>query len=157
MDTNVLIDYWVGDRNLLRLVSLHVAPIHIPSSVFREINQLTRRTSVSLKIQIDDTPHKQLVGIAGELGPLSLQDRDCLILAKKIGASCVSNDKALRRECQTQGIAVIWGLEPIILLVELGAISNKTAVNAVVKMQEENPFITPNIVSDFHAKIRWKV
>lgn len=40
MDANVLIDLCEADRTLIRLISQHVGPIHVPLPVLQEVDQI---------------------------------------------------------------------------------------------------------------------
>ena len=154
LDANVLIDYWHGNRILLSRISIHVAPICIPSPVLEEVEQLTPRLCKQLKIEVVEPSLTQLMAAAQQRGGLSLEDRLCLLLAKERRAACGTNDRRMRRECEVEGIPVLWGLEPLIQLVTDGHVTAKSARIVVERMRIANPrFITQKIVDDFSAKI----
>ena len=156
-DANVLIDYWRGNRALLRLISTAIAPIVIPTEVFDEVGELTDRHCRTHQIQVVDLSIEEMTIASQERGGLSLADRLCLALAKKHPGHCVTNDVALRRECLAENVAVLWGLEPLSMLVDSQHISGRVARRTVMKMREANPrYITQKIVSEFLNKIGYR-
>ncbi len=134
---------------------MHFASILIPSTVLEEVEQLTRRTCASLKLEIVEPTIAQLTEAAQQQGGLSFEDRVCLILARTRGATCLTNDRRLRKECESLGIMVLWGLEPLVYLVSARKVSAESAVIAVRKMQAKNPLITQEILGSFYQKIGW--
>jgi hypothetical protein len=91
---------------------------------------------------------------AARKGPLSFQDNLCLILAKEHGLTCVTNDKALRRACELQGVPLIWGIELICILVESGGLPVKHAQNIILTIQRNNPkYITDSIVKSAFKRL----
>ncbi len=155
-DSSVLIDYWNGDRNLLRTISVDFAPILIPRPIFDEVEQLTRGVCASLELDIIEPTRRQREWAANQLRKLSFGDHLCARIAQEIGATCLTNDGGLRNECRRLGVQAMWGLEPLIYLVNSGHVSGKSAMRAIRKMQEKNRFITQDIVEDFSRRIRWE-
>ena len=91
---------------------------------------------------------------AEKKGSLSFQDNMCLILAKEHGWTCVTNDKPLRRECELEGIPLIWGIELICILVESGGLPVKHAGDIILEIQKNNPkYITDNVVENAFKRL----
>jgi hypothetical protein len=85
---------------------------------------------------------------------LSFHDHLCLLLARDNGWTCLSNDARLRRECATEGIATLWGLEVIALLVEDAVLVVSAAEGIGRAIQAANPqFITAQILDRFLKRI----
>lgn len=155
LDANVLIDYCQSDRTLLRLTSLHFAPISLPITILSEVDGLSREDCAELGLELVDPPLTQLIAVAQRRGGgLSLNDRLCLVLAKERQGTCVTNDGRLRAECRTENVPVMWGLEPLVQLVRGGPLAREEAIRAVRQMQRFNPrYITDGIVKGFIEKI----
>lgn len=153
-DANVLIDFWEGNRSLLRLISTQVGLIVIPTVVFDEVEQLTARQCRSLGIEIVEPTLEQLTVASQEGGGLSVADRLCLEMARERGASCVTNDGLLRQACTNNAVPVVWGLELLAALVEQGHTTSRIARRAGIKMRKKNRhYITETILRRFLHQI----
>ncbi len=153
-DANALIDYWRGNRSLLPLISTRIATIIIPYAVFDEVGELTDRHCRAHRIHPVELSVDDMTAVAEKRGGLSFPDRMCLTLAKERRAYCVTNDLLLRNECEREDVPVLWGLEPLITLVQLELVLPQIARRTVLKMQKSNPhYITKQIVDDFLNKI----
>lgn len=154
LDANVLIDYCKSDKSILALVSKHVGVVHLASPVFDEVKQLSLDELPDLSIDLAEPDLGQILAARSRRGPLSFQDHLCLILALANTWTCVTNDGKLRRECETQGITTMWGLEPLALLADAKQISREAALDVARKIQESNPrFITDEIIKRFKIRI----
>lgn len=90
-------------------------------------------------------------------GPLSYEDKLCLILARDNGWSCLSNDGPLRDACKAQGVSVVWGLEIMLQLVEPGHASAAKVIEVAESIHLINPlYITQKIVRAFRRKAQLK-
>lgn len=74
-----------------------------------------------------------------EQTPLSFQDRLCLIIAKDKGWTLVTNDRPLRKECEREGITVVWGIELVGNLVESGGLPPFIAKEIIHCIHKNNP------------------
>jgi len=128
MDANVLIDFCDSDRTVLSLISKHLGTVHVPLPILlEEVDQFKDFDWTELGI-IGVDPSLEIVTLAAQRrAGLSFHDHLCLLLARANGWTCVTNDGRLRRECATEGIATLWGLEVVALLVEDGALPAKAA------------------------------
>ena len=152
-DANVLIDYAESGRSILALISRHVATIYVPSPVFGEVNKLSEEDAAHLGIDIlEPTLDQALEAQAGE-GPTSFEDRLCFVVARDEGWSVLTNDIKLRKECDNEGIACLWGMEAMALLVKSKNLSAARAMSVAEKIAGINPFITDSILQDFRNKI----
>lgn len=154
LDANVLIDYCKSDKSILALVSKCVGVIHLASPVLDEVKQLSLDELSDLSIDLAEPELDQLLTARSRRGPLSFQDHLCLLMAAANTWTCVTNDSKLRRECETQGIETMWGLEPLALLTDARQISREAALDVAKKIQESNPrFITKEIIKRFRTRI----
>jgi rRNA-processing protein FCF1 len=156
IDANVLIDYAVSDVSVLALVAKHLGQVHVPRPLLREVEQIDESVCAKLGLRVVDADLKQLTEAAGRRGRLSFEDHLCLVMGRDNGWTCVTNDGRLRQECATVGVEVLWGLQPLLLLVmlvKIGEFEAKDAVEVVDKMHAENPYITKKVVEDFKAKV----
>ena len=154
LDANVLIDYCSAERTILTLISQHVGRIHVPTLLLEEVQSLDIGECERLGLNVFE-PETEMVFAAGKRRPgLSYCDHLCLLLAKQKAWTCVTNDGKLRRECGVEGVPVLWGLEPLIALVEMGQIAATEAKKVARAIQAENPFyITEAIIRRFFRRI----
>ena len=152
LDANVLIDFIDADASILAIVSKHVGTIHVASPVFEEVDQLDASMAQSLGIDVVEPELELLDEAVRTRGRVSVQDRVCFLLAKLNGWICVSNDGGLRRVCVAENVSVLWGLEMMGRAVEARALLGETALAVARKIQENNPYITEQIVAAFAAK-----
>jgi hypothetical protein len=155
MDANVLIDFCEADRTVIRLISQHVGQVHVPLPVLREeVDQLDESECADLGIIPVDPPLQTAIDAAARRSGLSFHDHVCLLLARDNGWTCVTNDGRLRRECATENVPVLWGLETVALLVE-GAVLTAVAAEEIARaVQRANPrFITDDVLQRFLVRI----
>jgi len=154
VDANVLIDYAKSDLSVLTLVASHIGPIHVPSVVLAEVNQLTEDDCESLGLLVLEEPVEILLAAGEKRGALSFEDHVCLLLAKENEWVCVSNDKPLHKACGKEDVEVKWGLRLMIELVELELLDKDVAMEIAQAIHMSNPkHITPAIIEDFRIKI----
>lgn len=90
-------------------------------------------------------------------GPLSFEDKLCLILARDNGWACLSNDGPLRDACKAQGVSVVWGLEIMLQLVDAGHVSAALVIEVAESIHSINPlYITQKILTLFRRKAQLK-
>ena len=154
VDANVLIDYANTDPGVLKLVTSHIAPVHVPSVVLDEVDQLTIEDCSDLGIIIVDEPVDILLSAAEKRGALSFEDHVCLLLAKERNWTCVSNDKPLHRACTDEEVPVMRGLRLMIDLVGAEQLNKEGALDIAEQIQQSNPkHITAEIIEEFRKKI----
>jgi predicted nucleic acid-binding protein len=147
LDANVLIDYIRCDPMIIKLIRQFIGSIYLPTPILDEVKELQENDCTELGIILVEPELSQLIEAGRKKGPLSFQDRLCLILAQKHGWTCVTNDMALRRECEKKDIKLIWGIELICLLVESGGLPVSHAQEFICKIHQANPkYITEKIV-----------
>ncbi len=154
VDANVLVDYQSADLEILSLVSQHIGPVYIVSTVLAEVDGLDEWECERLGLHVVEPTLAQATEAASPNGRLSFQDRTCVVVCRDNGWTCVSNDKALRRACGGVGVAVRWGLELMLDLVEVGHLPVATAAEAAERMHGANPvFLNATILAAFREKL----
>ena len=154
VDANVLVDYQSADLTILSLVSRHVGPVHIVSTVLAEVDGLDDSDCERLGFRVVEPTIEQANAAATPNGRLSLADRFCFVVCKDNEWTCVSNDKALRRACESAGVAVLWSLELLLELVKLGHLPPDDASQAAERMHRANPvFLGAPILAAFREKL----
>lgn len=157
LDACVLIDYVDADASVLGTVSRHVAPIAVVRPVFDEVDQLDEALAASLRLRIVNVELDIASEAARTQGPLSFQDRLCLIVAQRERWTCVTNDKALRAACSAENVSVIWGLEMMVRAVHAGAMSAKDALAVAQAISAQNPrYVTKALVKACRHRSRWR-
>ena len=157
MDACVLIDFIKAQRSVLELVVKHVGPLYVTSPVVDEVKEIDdEKDLVELGLLIVEPELEDAYMAASQSGgPLSFQDRLCLLAAKRHGFTCVTNDKNLRKSCTQEGVPILWGLELLAELHKAGGISEKEAKRIAQAIRTSNPkHITANIISRFIEIIR---
>lgn len=77
------------------MICTYVGQIILATPVLSEINQIDKCVCIELGVKLIEPKLEQVMLAAVKKGPLSFQDNICLILAKKHGWTCVTNDKPL--------------------------------------------------------------
>ncbi len=156
-DANVLIDYAKTSPEILGLVADHVGPVYVAAAVLDEVEQLDEAQCQAIGLTVVDGTLDQLTEASQRGGPLSFEDKLCLVLARDHGWACLSNDGPLRDACVAQGVSVVWGLEIMLQLVEAGHLSADKAIAVADAIHTVNPlYITQKIVSAFRRKVQLK-
>lgn len=149
-DANVLIDYAKTNLDILGLVARHVGPVYIASAILDEVDQLDEAQCQALGLIIVEANFTQLAEASQRGGPLSFEDKLCLVLARDNSWTCLSNDGPLRDACLENGVTVVWGLEIMLQLVETGHLSADKAIDVAKEIHLINPlYITMKIVTTF--------
>jgi len=155
LDANVLIDYALSEPSVLGLAARHLGPVLVPFPVLEEVDQLSEEDCTGLGLTVVEPTADEMLAAAAAGGRLSFQDHLCFLLARKDGATCVTNDSRLRRECTGSGIEVLWGLEVMADLVETHALETEFALATARAIHEANPrHITNGILNRFEARLR---
>ena len=154
-DANVLIDYAKTDPSILALYVRHCGPIFVPSVILDEVDQLDAADCERLGLTIVEEPVEILMAATEGLGPLSFEDRVCLLLANDNKWTCVTNEKPLHRACGQKGVTHIWGLRLMIELVSVKQLPEDGAIEVAQAIHSINPhYITTEILERFEAKVR---
>jgi rRNA-processing protein FCF1 len=155
VDANVLIDYCDSDLNMLSLVSQKVSAIHVSRSTLNKIGQLSEAQADKYNLVIQTPDLKTALEASKERGRLAKDDRETLLLAKEHGWTCITNDKALRRECEKDGVKVLWGLEPMKILIKQKLITSAKAIKIARLIRLNNSaYITQEILAKFEAEVK---
>lgn len=155
LDANVLIDYLKSDLSILVLADRHVGGIRIPITVIEEVDGIDLDVCNRLGLNVVEPELGLLIAAAERRGSLSYPDHLCLILARENGWVCVTNDKALRNACKSEGIVVSWGLEIMLDLVRTGQLAPKKAREIAEAIHRANPFhVSPEILRRFADRLR---
>jgi hypothetical protein len=156
-DANILIDYAKTSPEILELVTMHIGPVYVAAAVLEEVEQLDEAQCLKIGLTIVDGTFAQLTEAAQRGGPLSFEDKLCLVLARDHGWACLSNDGPLRDACKAVGVSVVWGLEILLWLVEADQISAGKAIEVAESIHAVNPlYITQKIVDTFRRKVHGK-
>ena len=105
-DASALIDIVDVDPTLLTLVAREIAPVLIPLPVLREVSTLTEEECTALGLTVVEPTIEQLAEAATARGSLSEEDHLCLIVARDMGAICVTSDGALFNACVAERVDV---------------------------------------------------
>lgn len=155
-DANVLIDYAKTDPSILAMHVRHLGPIYVPSVILEEVDQLDAADCERLGLTVVEEPPTILLAAAERRGPLSFEDRVCLLLARENHWTCVTNEKPLHRACEQDGVKSIWGLRLMINLVKAQQLTRQNAMETAEAIHAINPYITAGILAQFEAELSKK-
>lgn len=153
-DASALIDIADANRALLTLIAREIGPVIVPTPIVDEVSTLSEADCVSLGLTVLEPSLEQLTEAALRRGRLSEEDHLCLIVARDLGATCVTSDGALHGACVESGVPVWRGLKPLITLVELGVLEAHAAIITVRTIRSTNAYITTAVVRAFIVEIR---
>jgi predicted nucleic acid-binding protein len=156
-DASVLIDLCEGDRELLGLMADTLGPVVVPTPVLGEVAGLDDAGCRGFGLQLLEPTIDQMSEAASGAGALSFCDWLCLIVARDGGWTCVTNDAALLRTCQEQGVSAMRGLRSVLMLVESGVIDRRRAMTFVQVLRQVNPHIKPGVVTAFARELRMAI
>ena len=128
IDACVLIDFMKVEPDLFKLISRHIGPIYVDTSLLEEVYSIQSIEDLEDLGLIPIEPEIEDVFTAEEMdGQTSFQDNICFLTAKRQGFTCISNDKRLRKLCTDAAVSMFWGLELILSLTKAGGIHKKEA------------------------------
>lgn len=154
LDANVLIDLFQCDKMILPLISQYVGQIAVATTILEEIKGFTVDDCLELGISLIEPSLDHVLSAADKPGPLSFYDWLCFLLAKDGNWTCVTNDKALRKQCCSHNLSVMWELEMLCLLVEAGGLSSEQCKDLILSIKEKNPFyITDAIIESAFSRL----
>lgn len=155
IDACVLIDYAKTDKGVLRLASSHLGRVYVPRVVLDEVDQLTEQDCQALGIELVDPDEQQLLQAQSPPPGLSFQDSVCLLLARDHGWTCVTNDVRLRTGCGDAGVAVQWGLDLMLHLVQRGQLDVAKSRRIAENMHRSNAScITKKVLARFTDRLK---
>ncbi len=154
-DANVLIDYAQTSPDILGLVARHIGPVYVAAAVLDEVEQLDEAQCQAIGLTSVEGSLAQMTEAAQRGGPLSFEDKLCLVLARDNGWTCLSNDGPLREACKAQGVSVVWGLEIMLWLVQARHLDADKAIEVAEAIHLSNPlYITRKIITTFRQRVR---
>ena len=157
VDANVLIDFARSDPTVLTLVAEHVGTVHVLRDVLDEVDQLDEADCGRLGLRVVDGTMQQLLDAGARHGArhgaLSFEDWLCLIVARDAGWTCVPNDGRLRRECGQAGVPTRWGLQLLLDIVAVSALSVVEATRIAETISKNNPWISASVIAEFRKKL----
>jgi len=153
-DANILIDYAKADKNIIGLTTKYLYEIWVPLPIWDEVNDLSGQDAKTLNINITEPTLAQTYEAANMFGGgLSSEDNMCFIVARDEKAICATNEKPLRKKCKDNGIDVLWGLEIMVQLCEIGKLAPSLAEKVARKIAQDNIVITEKIIDQFLKRI----
>lgn len=155
IDSCCLIDYMKSDRAVIGMISEHVGPLHVASPIVTEIKDFrgdAPQNLTSLGLVIIEPELEDLFNARDMSGPTSFYDNICLLLAKRHGLTCVTNDKNLRKICRNRDIGLYWGLQLIVELHRRGGIESSHAADIGRRIHLNEPKYIPSEILEIFLK-----
>lgn len=155
VDASVLIDYADTDPTILTLFCRHHGQICVLETMLeKEVDSLDAAECEKLGITVVRVETELLLEAGKRGGALSLHDWATLLVARAMNARCITNDKALRRECENAGISCVWGLEIMVELVRGQNLASGDATRVAENIQEINSrHISGELVDRFRQRL----
>jgi len=150
-DACVMLDYLDFAPSILSLTVKHFTQIYIPDVVLLELTKYSQSDIESLGIKIQETPLSYY--LIPLLGPLSLQDRACLMLSQEMGWTCVTNDQRLKKACDNEQVATLGGFGLLILLVRKKIITKEEGVKVIKAIGKGNMWISPSLIENVISQL----
>ena len=150
----MLIDYKETDLSVLTLVSRHIGQVHVLSTILGEVVDIDAARCEEHGLKVVEPTLEQVEIAARQRGRLSFEDHTCLVVSRDSDWTCVTNDRALRKECSEDGVELLWGLELMIELVRIGEMGAEDAGKMAHEIRNQNPnHITAEIIERFREKL----
>ena len=155
LDACVLIDYIKAEPGLFKIIAECIGPVHVVSTVYEEVVQLTSLQHMTdLGISLVEPEIEDAFEAERMTGRTSFQDNICLLTAKKLGMTCITNDKSLRTACSQHDVPIMWGLELLLQIVKSGGLDYRSAIEIGRQIHATNPrHISPKVIADFEKKL----
>jgi predicted nucleic acid-binding protein len=156
IDANVLIDFCKTDRSVLALVTKHVGTVHVAEPVLAEVKELDRAGAEALGINVlvPEFPMLSRAATASVRSPLRFEDWLCLLIAEQESWTCVTNDKRLRVECESREVAVLWGFQLLLGLIDAKVLDAAAAIGVAEAICRINRRIPDAVLVAFRRKAR---
>ena len=151
-DACVMLDYLDFAPNILSLTVKHLTQIFIPDVVLAELSKYSQSDIEALGIKIQETPVSYY--LLPLLGPLSFQDRACLMLSQEMGWTCVTNDQKLKKACTHEQVSTLGGFGLLNLLVQNKILTIEEGVIAITAIGRGNNWISPSLIEDVISQLQ---
>lgn len=153
-DADVLIDYRESDLEILALVVQSVGRIVVLAPVLSEVRGVTAAQCARLGVEVLEVETERMMRAAAVEPSVSFNDRLCLVACREERWTCVTNDGALRRLCERNGIETRFGLGLMVDLVAAGALTQRRAIAIARQIQSANPLhINGRVLARFLAAL----
>ena len=153
-DADVLIDYVEADADVLARCAVHFAAVHVMQTTLDEVDGFTTSQCERLGIVVISVESETLTRASEERLGLSVPDTICLLVAEERQWTCVTNEKALRKQCDERNVHVRRGLNLMIELVKGRRLGPKRAEKVARAIQKSNPeHIHDGVIAEFLEQI----
>jgi len=155
LDACVLIDFIKADPSVLTMIVENLGQVYVASPIVSEVHDVEGEAGlVALGLEVLEPELEELFRAQEMVGTTSFEDNICLLLAKRFGFICVTNDVNLRKYCVKESVSVLWGLDLLAELVASTALLPSEAYQIAYKIHTTNPkHITPRILNRFKEKV----
>ena len=159
LDTCVVSDFIEVDAEIIRLATKCFGRLHIPNVL---MDELTKRFSYDaldalelLVINVSEELVDDAILFRSKEGMsrLSVYDCVCFLTAQKYSYTCVTNDLRLQNICKKRGVQVWWGLEIVLKLYDLDAISFQRAESFGIRLNERSPYFKKELLEKFQRRL----
>ncbi len=160
LDTNILSDIAQEDFSVFAVLVAEYGAVLVPRSIVDECSDVDVCLLTGIGIHIvEATPEQteEAFRLNGERQRLSIQDCGCFVLCRDRGATCVTNDKCLKRFCEENGVNGLWEFQALIPAVRDGIMSADHAMAFAEGVARRNGCIPQNVVEAFREKQMLKI
>jgi hypothetical protein len=153
-DADVLIDFAGTEPSLLALIAQNLGPLKVARQVLETVANLSASDCMRYGIEVVELETDILLEATAGVGRLSFEDRLSLLVCRDRRWICVTNDAALRAECESEGVGTKRGLRLLLDLVHTGHLSKSHALRAAKAIAESNPrHIHAGVLAAFHVDL----
>ena len=136
------------------MIAAHLGRVVVSPPVLDEIDGFVADDCANLGLIIlNPTLDEYLEAVNHKEPGLSSEDYLCLILTKRLEATCLTNDKALHKACRSQSVSCMCGLRPMLALVDIKVLPPKEALKIAKSIYANNMYITDAIIGQFEEEL----
>lgn len=155
IDANVLIDYCESDLSVLKALSLKIGKVHVAFTTLKKVAELDEEACEEYEFTLITPTEEHVYQAAQDNLSVAFDDYICYLIAKNCGYILVTNDKKLRKICETDDVQVLWGLEIMLLLNQNGYLSVEEAMSIAEAIHLSNSaHISKSIIKEFKRKLQ---
>lgn len=156
LDNNIIFDFGnLDDFDLLNKI-LADSMVVISPNVKEEIEENINIEKLRFELAVYTTTADYATHLRLRKTHKGLTDQDisCLVLAKKSGGICVSNDKLIRKVAVQEGFSVIGSIGLLECAIALHILTHEQAVKALLKTIENGAFMEKKLLDNFLIRRR---
>jgi hypothetical protein len=143
-DGGILSDFVEADVSVLGLIAKCLGPLQVPSLILPQVKNLDVQSCKRLGLGVIECTVEQMLEAGFWNAGLSFEDRICMIIARDVNSTCVTNEFVLQKACAQIGVETLGGLDLIVELRRRLHISASRAEKILRALHSANPYQISN-------------